>query len=119
VPLFTQASSEQSICFAVPSETITQVLSALEGAFQVELGRQDIDQIWATDEVSIVTVVGAGMRNTPGIAGRIFNALGERNVNVIAIAQGSSEVSISMVVEASDADIAIASIHPLIKCSGK
>ncbi len=119
VPLITQASSEQSICFAVPSETITQVLSALEGAFQVELGRQDIDQIWATDEVSIVTVVGAGMRNTPGIAGRIFNALGERNVNVIAIAQGSSEVSISMVVEASDADIAIAAIHPLIKCSGK
>jgi len=62
----------------------------------------------------IVTVVGAGMRSTPGIAGRIFSALGNQNVNVIAIAQGSSECSISLVVDAAQADEAVKAIHQFI-----
>ena len=115
VPLITQASSEQSICFAVPVESTRQVLSALEGAFATELARRDIDRVWATEEVVIVTVVGAGMRHTPGIAGRIFSALGERGVNVIAIAQGSSEVSISLVVDAASAVEAVKALHVLIE----
>jgi aspartate kinase len=99
VPLITQASSEQSICFAVPAEATEPVLAALEQAFAAELASRDIDRVWATGEVVIVTVVGAGMRQTPGIAGKVFSALGEQRANVIAIAQGSSEVSISLVVD--------------------
>lgn len=113
VPLITQASSEQSICFAVPAETASKVLVALEDTFRYELERGDIDRVWATDEVTIITVVGAGMRNTPGIAGRIFSALGSSGVNVIAIAQGSSEVSISLVVDGGDTEMGVRAIHDL------
>jgi aspartokinase/homoserine dehydrogenase 1 len=114
VPLITQASSEQSICFAVPVEATDRVIAALEGSFAGELAHRDIDRVWATDEVVIVTVVGSGMRHTPGIAGRIFSALGKQNVNVIAIAQGSSEVSISLVVQVGDAEQALRAVHALI-----
>jgi aspartate kinase len=61
-----------------------------------------------------VTVVGAGMRSTPGIAGKVFSAVGAEGVNVIAIAQGSSECSISLVVDGAEADRAIRAIHWLI-----
>jgi aspartate kinase len=118
VPLITQASSEQSICFAVPQEATRQVIGSLEQAFANELERRDIDRIWATGEVVIVTAVGSGMRSTPGVAGQIFNALGSRGVNVIAIAQGSSEVSTSLVVDAADAEIAVRSLHDLIVFDG-
>jgi aspartokinase/homoserine dehydrogenase 1 len=114
VPLITHASSEQSICFAVPSSATDQVIAALENTFSNELAQQDIDRIWATEEVVIITVVGAGMIHTPGIAGRVFTSLGSQHVNVIAIAQGSSEVSISLVVSASDADTAVCALHDLI-----
>jgi aspartate kinase len=114
VPLITQASSEQSICFAVPGAACAGVITALEQAFANELAKVDIDRIWATGEVEIVTIVGVGMIHTPGIAGRIFSALGQQQVNVIAIAQGSSEVSISLVVDAADAGLALRSLHALI-----
>jgi aspartate kinase len=114
VPLITQASSEQSICFSIPSEAAPRVLAALEKTFALEIANRDIDRVWSTGEVVIVTAVGAGMRQTPGIAGRIFSALGERGVNVIAIAQGSSEVSISLVVDAGDEGAAVHALHDLI-----
>ncbi len=114
VPLITQASSEQSICFAIPTDAFKQVISALEKTFAVELRDGDIDRVWASDEVAIITVVGAGMIHTPGVAGRIFSALGKRGINVIAIAQGSSEVSISLVVASRDAEAAVHAVHELI-----
>jgi aspartate kinase len=114
VPLITQASSEQSICFAVPIETVERVIASLESAFVLELSRGDIDRVWATGEVTIITIVGARMRSTPGIAGRIFTALGNREVNVIAIAQGSSEVSVSLVVDAKNANEGVNAVHELI-----
>lgn len=114
VPLITQASSEQSICFAVPSEVAFSVTSALEKTFAYEIEDEDIDRVWSTDDVSIVTVVGAGMRHTPGVAGRVFSQLGNNNVNVLAIAQGSSEVSISLVVDAADTENAVKALHGLI-----
>jgi len=114
VPLITQASSEQSICFIVPLESARQVVTSLQKDFVVEIANRDIDRIWETDEVVIVTVVGAGMRSTPGVAGRVFSKLGQNKVNVIAIAQGSSEVSISLVVNAADAQSAVQAIHTLI-----
>jgi aspartokinase/homoserine dehydrogenase 1 len=114
VLLISQASSEQSICFATPDDATKRIIRSLEDEFKVELARQDIDRIWAQEPVSIVTIVGAGMRGTPGIAGRIFTALGEKSVNAIAIAQGSSECSISVVVEDGDTATAVAHIHALI-----
>ena len=114
VPLITQASSEQSICFAVPSETAAAVLDALEKAFVHEIEDEDIDRVWSTEDVSIVTVVGAGMRHTVGVAGRVFSQLGNSGVNVLAIAQGSSEVSISLVVDSADTERAVKTLHGLI-----
>jgi aspartate kinase len=115
VILISQASSEQSICFAVPSKSADRVLLALEEVFSKELANRDIDRVWASGETVIVTVVGSGMRHTPGVAGRVFSALGENGVNVIAIAQGSSEVSISLVIDAPDMEMAVSALHRLIK----
>jgi aspartate kinase len=114
VPLISQASSEQSICFAVPIDSTKIVLDALQRDFAIELAERDIDRVWATEEIAIITVVGAGMRHTPGVAGRIFSQLGNSDVNVLAIAQGSSEVSISLVVDAADTENAVKALHELI-----
>jgi bifunctional aspartokinase / homoserine dehydrogenase 1 len=114
VPLITQASSEQSICFAVPSETAPYVLDALEKAFVHEIEDEDIDRVWSTEDVSIVTVVGAGMRHAVGVSGKVFSQLGNHGVNVLAIAQGSSEVSISLVVDSADTENAVKALHELI-----
>jgi aspartate kinase len=114
VAMISQASSEQSICFVVPCQAAETVQHTLEEEFRLELARRDIDSITATGECAVVTVVGAGMRHTPGIAGRIFSALGNASVNVVAIAQGSSECSISLVVAAPEADAAVKAVHRLI-----
>jgi aspartate kinase len=114
ISLITQASSEQSICFTIPSISTSTVVAALHDEFRRELQQQDIDDVAVLENVVIVTVVGAGMRHTTGIAGRIFSALGNDRLNVIAIAQGSSECSISLIVDAQDGDEAVRSIHRLI-----
>lgn len=114
VPLISQASSEQSICFAVPAESADEVVAALQNTFAREIERRDIDRIWATHNVGTITVVGAGMSSTPGVAGKVFSALGDNQVNVIAIAQGSSEVSISLMVTEEDIKRAVVTLHPLI-----
>ncbi len=113
VLMISQASSEQSICFVVLASVAPQVLRALEEGLSQELARRDIDRIWARDDVVIVTAVGAGMRETPGVASQVFSALAEQRINVIAIAQGSSECAISLVVKAADADAAVRAIHAL------
>jgi aspartate kinase len=117
VLLISQASSEQSICFAVPAGSTQTVIDGLETEFEDELARRNIDRIWAQEDVAIVTVVGAGMRGTPGIAGSLFSSLGDYPVNIIAIAQGSSECSISIVVEGRDTASAEQAIHELIVTS--
>ena len=114
VLLITQASSEQSISFIVPADSAAAVGAELEAEFAAELRRRDIERIWVRDAVAIVTIVGAGIQTTPGIAGRVFSALGDHHVNVIAIAQGSSECGISLVVAAADVGRAVAHIHELI-----
>jgi aspartate kinase len=114
VVMISQASSEQSICIVVPYRAHQIVVRALEEEFRREIDQRDIDHIRASEDCAIVTVVGAGMRSTPGIAGRIFTAVGDQGVNVIAIAQGSSECSISLVVDAAEADEAVRAIHRLI-----
>ena len=114
VLLISQASSEQSICFTIPDYCTDEAIVSLENEFATELACRDIDQIWAQRSVAIITVVGAGMRGTPGIAGRLFGSLGESGVNIIAIAQGSSECIVSMVVDDGDTAVALSAIHDLI-----
>jgi aspartate kinase len=111
VLMISQASSEQSICFVIPTATTQNVIKSIEQEMALELSRRDIDNIRALDDVVIVTAVGAGLRETPGVAARIFKALGNSEINVIAIAQGSSEYSISMVVSAEDGETAMYNIH--------
>jgi aspartate kinase len=98
----------------VPSELSPTVLSALENAFATEITDEDIDRVWSTDDVSIITVVGSGMRHTPGVSGKVFSQLGENDINILAIAQGSSEVSISLVVDSADTEHAVKALHELI-----
>jgi aspartate kinase len=114
VSMISQASSEQSICFLVPQISSPTALEALRREFEHELARRDIESIWGLDEAVIVTVVGAAIKQTPGVAGRVFGALGSANLNVIAIAMGSSECSISLVVEARDTEQAVRCLHTLI-----
>lgn len=111
VLMISQASSEQSISFIIPSTMVPAVVAAVEQEMAPELARRDIDRIWSLDGVVILTVVGAGLRSTPGVSARIFGALGKKSINVIAIAQGSSECSLSLVVSAADATEAMRQIH--------
>jgi aspartate kinase len=111
VLMISQASSEQSICFIVRRPEAARAVAALERAFERELARRNVDRIWAHDDVAIVTIVGAGMRGTPGIGAKIFGALGRRAINVISVAHGSSEYNISLVVKQDEAHDAVRAIH--------
>ena len=114
VLMISQASSEQSISFVVPKDTAAAVRAAVEQEMKQELDRQDISSVWSLDDIVIVTAVGAGLRDTPGIAAKIFGSLGEAEINVFAIAQGSSECSLSLVVASDDAGDAVRTIHDAV-----
>lgn len=111
--MISQSSSEQSFCFTVVDAHADHVKAAVESELGAEIRHQDVDSVDITDEVVIVTVVGAGMRHKPGIAGRVFTTLGNHNVNVLAIAQGSSECSISFVIAEHDLEEAVHCLHDL------
>jgi aspartokinase/homoserine dehydrogenase 1 len=111
VLMISQASSEQSICFIIRQQDSARAIAALERTFELELARHNIDRISAQSNVAIVTVVGAGMRGTPGIGAKVFGALGQRKINVISVAQGSSEYNLSLVVKQDEAHDAVRAIH--------
>lgn len=111
VLMISQSSSEQSICFTIPSLHNSEVIKSIESEMALELLRGDIDRVWSRDGVVIVSIIGSGMRETPGVSARIFGALGKNLINVIAIAQGSSEYSISLVLDQNDAVQAVRAIH--------
>lgn len=115
VLMISQSSSEQNICFVVPTDDVAKVLATLQDEMARELERRDIERIWSQDNIVILAVVGAGMKGTPGIASRVFGALGAHHINVIAIAQGSSEYNISLVVAQGDTDEAVRYIHEEFK----
>jgi aspartokinase/homoserine dehydrogenase 1 len=106
-----QASSESSIGFTLPAAEAASTLAALRRAFRDELDSGLLDSVTARDGLSVVAVVGEGMAGTPGIAARAFSALAQGGINVIAIAQGSSERNISFVVDAADAADAARRVH--------
>jgi aspartate kinase len=119
VLMIVQASSEQSICLIIPAEMASPVIGAIEGELALELARRDVDRVWALDDIVIVSAVGWGIRGTPGVAARVFGALSQDNINVIAIAQGSSECSVSLVVAANDAAAAVQQIHREVIINGR
>lgn len=97
--MITQASSEHTVCLAVLPGQSSTAKQAIEKEFKYELRDNIIDEVQVEEELSIVAIVSDDMRHTPGISGRVFQALGRNGVNVVAIAQGSSERNISIVVE--------------------
>ncbi|MEM7034066.1 MAG: aspartate kinase [Chloroflexota bacterium] len=111
VLMISQSSSEQSICFVVATTDAPHVMSVLNEEMARELERRDLDEIAVQDGVAILAVVGAGMKGTPGVSARVFSALGKAQINVVAIAQGSSEYNISVVALEGNADEAVRLIH--------
>src|SRR5438270_1999081 len=117
VSLITQASSEHSICFSVPEESAERARKSLEETFRPEIARQEIDGVEVQRGLATLVVVGLGMAGTPGIASRVFSALAEARINVIATAQGSSELNLSLVVDAKDAPRAQRAVHAAFQLS--
>lgn len=111
VSLISQASSEHSICFSVPESSADVARRALLDAFAEEIAQRDIDGVEVRRGVATLAVVGLGMSGTPGIAARVFDALATGGISVVAIAQGSSELNISVVVDAHDTTAAVRRIH--------
>jgi len=111
VILISQASSEHSICFAVENQHTQRAKSSIEKEFQFEIRNEEIDEVHVESELSIVAVVGDGMKHSPGTSGRMFSALGKNGINIMAIAQGSSERNISAVVRQTDAAKALNALH--------
>jgi len=99
VSLISQASSEHSICFTVPSGSAERARRSLRETFRGEIHRREIDGVEVQAGVVAVAIVGLGMAATPGIAARAFSALADAGINVVAIAQGSSELNLSVVVD--------------------
>jgi bifunctional aspartokinase / homoserine dehydrogenase 1 len=111
VLLISQSSSQNDICFSVSSADAGRTIEALRKEFAQDLKHQKVEHISVDPNIAIVAVVGENMRGTPGIAGRTFQALGKENVNIIAIAQGSSESNISFVIEESAVKKALLATH--------
>src|SRR6478735_4961609 len=112
-----QASSESSIGFTVPEAEAARGVRAVRAAFKEELASGVIDNVSARPGIAVVAVVGDGMAGAPGIAARVFSALAARSINVVAIAQGSSERNISFAVNAGDAPEAVRAVHAAFQLS--
>ncbi len=111
IVLITQGSSESSITFAVSPAQAPAAKRAAEKEFGYELRGGLVEPLKIESDLSVLAIVGEGMRYLPGISGRLFSALGKNGINVVAIAQGSSELNISVVVPASDETKALNAIH--------
>ncbi|MDA2935732.1 aspartate kinase [Patescibacteria group bacterium AH-259-L05] len=111
VILISQASSEHSICCAIESQFANEAKKAVEKEFAHEINHYLVDKVVIEDDVLIIAVVGENMKKTPGVSGKLFQALGNKGVNVAAIAQGSSERNISVVINRHDEVKALNTIH--------
>jgi len=111
VLLISQSSSQNDICFIVSTADAQRTVEALRKEFAHDLAHHKVEHITVDSNIAIVAVVGENMRGTPGIAGRTFNALGREKVNLIAIAQGSSESNISFVIDEKSVKTALNTTH--------
>ncbi len=109
--LITQGSSEHSISFAVQPQMAAKALRRVESEFEYEMQSGSVEAVKVEDQLSVVAIIGANMRYQPGIASRLFQALGKNGINCVAIAQGSSELNVSVVIPRSDESKALNSLH--------
>jgi bifunctional aspartokinase / homoserine dehydrogenase 1 len=116
--LISQASSEHSICLAVDPHAAKTAKKVIEEEFALELHAKKLDPVVIELHASIIAVVGENMRRQPGISARLFQALGKNGVNVLAIAQGSSELNISVVVPKADLAKSLNALHDAFFLSG-
>jgi aspartokinase/homoserine dehydrogenase 1 len=107
----TSSSYRQSFCFLVRKEELPAAMKSLEADLALELTHGYLKPIAVDENVGLLAVVGEGMRGTPGLAGRLFQAISQQDVNIIAIAQGSSELTISVVVHRDGLERAIQAVH--------
>lgn len=115
IPFITQASSETSICIAISNIYTDKVIKVTSENLRKEIDCGYIQNILPKNEVSLITIIiGSNMNQTPGIAGKIFSVLGENHINIVAISQGSSQISITIVVEMKDEIESLNIIHNLI-----
>lgn len=111
VIMITQASSEHTICFAIKPEQAEIAKECLEEEFKLEMDALQIDRVVVEKDMSIIAIVGEGMCRLPGIGARLFGTLGEYNINVVATAQGSSEINISVAIDKKDEIKALNALH--------
>jgi|FLYN01.1.fsa_nt_gi aspartate kinase len=111
--MISQSSSEQSFCFTVTEDAAHKVKAAIEHELAEEIAQRNVDRVDIQSDIVIITAVGAGMRGIPGVAGRVFTVMGNNRINVVAIAQGSSECSISFIVEEENLERAVVALHDL------
>ena len=111
VVLITQSSSEHSITFAVKPNDAVHALNLIYKEFELELQSKKIDYPEVESGLSVLAIVGENMKHTPGMASRLFNALGRNGVNVRAIAQGSSEYNISVIISKADLSKGLNAVH--------
>jgi aspartate kinase len=111
VLLISQSSSQNDICFIVASTDAQRTVEALRKEFAKDLAHHNVEHITVDPNIAIVAVVGENMRGIPGVAGKTFSALGRDGVNLIAIAQGSSESNISFVIEEKAVKQALITTH--------
>ena len=109
--VFTSSSYRQSFCFLVRKQDLTAALDVLESNLSIELAHGYLKPIEIDENVGLLAVVGEGMRGTPGLAGRVFTAISREEVNIIAIAQGSSELTIGIIVRVDKLDLAVRAVH--------
>jgi aspartate kinase len=111
VLLISQSSSQNDICFIVAASDAKRTVEALRKEFAQDVAHEKVEHITLDPNIAIVAVVGENMRGTPGVAARTFGSVGRENVNIIAIAQGSSESNISFVVSETDMKAALEAAH--------
>ncbi|ACU05995.1 bifunctional aspartate kinase/homoserine dehydrogenase I [Pedobacter heparinus] len=111
VVLITQSSSEHSITFAVKPADALKALALINKEFELELQARKLEYPEVENGLSVLAIVGENMKRTPGISGRLFSALGRNGVNIRAIAQGSSEYNISVILSRSDLSKAVNAVH--------
>lgn len=109
--MITQASSEHSICVAIVRDEVTNALEGLQEEFEIELGNKSINPIEIEQDLAIIALVGANMRDQVGVSGKMFHTLGRNGISVKAIAQGSSERNISAIIPDRDLKKALNTLH--------
>jgi bifunctional aspartokinase / homoserine dehydrogenase 1 len=109
--VLTSSSYRQTFCFLIRRHDVAAALEALESNLSIELAHGYLKPIEVNESVGLLAVVGEGMRGTPGLAGRVFTAISREEINIIAIAQGSSELTIGIIVRLDKLDTAVRAVH--------